>query len=151
MHEPVDVRGIQRRGDLPEDRHRPRWVERAVPAKLGAQIASLHQLHRQIQLALVLAGVVDPDHVRVVDCCGHPRLADEARAKAGILRVLRRDHLHRDLALEHEVPRPVDHCPSPRARQSLDPTACDQGARCELQHRRTPNRCRAMVMSSTPQ
>jgi FHA domain len=46
--------------------------------------AALHQAHRQVKDAVFLSGVVDRDHVRVLDRGGEPGFAFEAPAKLRI-------------------------------------------------------------------
>ena len=59
--------------------------------------SALDQAHRDVEPAALLAGVVDRDHVRVLDRRGEARLAPEALAEPRVRRERRRDHLQRAL------------------------------------------------------
>ena len=69
------------------------------------------QLHHQVERLALGAGVVDADHVRVVELRGDARLALEARRDLGPVvprRDDRRDQLHRDFAAELRIVGAVD-------------------------------------------
>ncbi len=70
---------------------------------------ALDEAHGQVELAVVLAGLVDRDHVRVVERGGETRLAQEARPEALVLGELRGDQLQRHRPLQRQVGGPVDH------------------------------------------
>jgi hypothetical protein len=55
-----------------------------------------------------LAGVVDRDHVEVIQARRQPRLAQEALAEALILRVALRQHLQRDRTPQPGIAREID-------------------------------------------
>jgi hypothetical protein len=75
--------------------------ERSLPGQPGTDGLAVHQLHDEVRLPGVLAGVVHRDHVRVPETGRRPRLAQEPLAGRGIGR--HRQELHRDLAVEHPV------------------------------------------------
>jgi hypothetical protein len=74
--------------------------ERALAGQVRRQVAALDELHHEEQAALVLAGVVHDDDVRVVEAGGHACLAQEPlpcpELRAG-------EELHRDRPLEPTV------------------------------------------------
>ncbi len=85
VHEPLLVCGVEGRGDLADD---PRCLSRLEPpllAQQGAKIGALHVSHRDVQTTSGLAGLVDRDHVRVIDRGGELRLADETLSEPGIV------------------------------------------------------------------
>ena len=65
-------------------------AQRAAPQALGERLA-LEQLHRDEQLAAVLADLVDLADVRMIDARGGARLAPEALARRLVAR--RRDDI----------------------------------------------------------
>ena len=69
-------------GDLGEQLDRFLRRQRPVRGDPSLQVAALDQAHRDDQLAVLLAGVEDWDHVGVVEPGGEPRLAQEAIAEA---------------------------------------------------------------------
>jgi hypothetical protein len=114
VDEPERVRGIERGGDLAARVDRTVGAQPALLAEHRSEVGAVDVLHRQVQQPVHLAGVVDRDHVRVLERGGDPRLALEALAEALRLRVLRGDDLDRGAALEVEVLGPVhDAHPAP--------------------------------------
>ena len=106
---------------------------------VGAQRLALEQLHRDEGLALVLAEIVDGDHVRAVELGHDLRLALEARpiVVAGARAV---DHLQRDLAAERLLNGDVDLAHATAPERALDAVLppddaprlhrCEGSARC---------------------
>ena len=70
-----------------------------------------------------LAGLVDRDHVGVVDRGGQPRLAQEPLAEALVRGQLRGQQLQRHPALQAQVLGQVDDAHAAAAEQRLDPVA----------------------------
>ena len=87
------------------------------------EVAAGDVAHRDVELALVLAGVVDRDDVRMVERGGELRLAQEALSEAPVLGQLRCEQLEGDLAVERKVVGPVDDAHPAAAEQRLDPVA----------------------------
>ena len=87
----------------------------------GAQIVAVDEAHRREQDALMLTGLEDVDHVRMVDRRGEPALADEAPPKAGIDGERGVDHLDRRHPPEHQIGRPVDGAHTAAADELVDP------------------------------
>ena len=85
MHEAAGVDGIERRRELPADRQRPRRVECAGGADQLAEIAAVDVAHRDVQHAVLGAGVIDRDDARVVDRGDQPRLEHEALASGVVV------------------------------------------------------------------
>ena len=125
VHEATAVRRVERAGDLGEERERAVGGER----QLGAQVVALDEAHRQIQLAVALARLVDRDHVRVVERGRELRLAQEAAAEALVAGELGSNQLQRHRALERDVERAVDDAHPAAADDRLDPVAAEHLAR----------------------
>ena len=89
VHEAAPVRRVERAGDLAEQRQRARRANEAVALEQRLQIAALDVAHRQEELPVLLAGLVDRDDVRVVERGGEPRLVEEAAAEALVARPAR--------------------------------------------------------------
>ena len=86
MHEPARVSGIERLCDLAADRDRAGGIERSLLTQERFEIGALHVAHGQIELTLVLAGVVDRNDVRVLERGGELGLGQEALAEVLVLR-----------------------------------------------------------------
>ena len=123
VHDAALVGGVERGGDLAEDVERDRRLQAGGAAQPLGEVAALDPAHAQIRPALVLAGLVDVDHVRVVERRQQPPLALEPRPERGVGRQRRRDQLQRDGALEQQVRGAVDDAHPARARLGLDPVA----------------------------
>jgi hypothetical protein len=111
MHDPVRVGMLERLADAHRHAHHPGEIGR----RLRVQIRSRHQLHDEEWNPRVLADVVHRDDCRVVQRRGRARFAQQPFARLGRRR-RRRQHLHRDLALELEVGR-AEHDPHAAASQ----------------------------------
>ena len=148
VHEPLLVRGVEGRRDLPHDGDGPRGLERSALVQQRAQIGPLHVAHRDEQVAAGGAGLVDRDHVRVVERRGEPGLADEPLPEAFVLGELGREHLERDLPLEPVVLGEVDDAHAAAAERALDPVARDLGPRLQVHPARTEPRPRGLGRSA---
>jgi len=126
------VRGVERGGDLADDPRRARRRERPLAADERADVVAVHEAHRDVRDALLLARVVDGDHVRVVDRGRDARLAQEPRAHVGVLDQRGRDHLHRHRALQRELPRAVHHAHAAAPGDRLDPVAREHASEDQL-------------------
>ena len=107
VDEPARVGRVERASDL--DRGSPSaraGSSCASVASSSPEVGPLHVAHCNEQEALGLAGLVDRDHVRVVDRGSEPRLAQEPLAEALVLGQLGGEQLQRDLAAEPRCPRP---------------------------------------------
>ena len=138
LHVAVDhlarVRGVERARDLLEDRERLVRVVRAALLDQLLEVGALHVAHRDVDEALVVAGVVDRDDVRVVDRGDRLRLADEALAEVGAAAELGRERLQRRLALEQQVLGLVDEAHAAAPEQAGDAVAGEDGVGFESAH-----------------
>ena len=126
MDQAANVGGVERGGGLRHDLGGQPGIERAVNMQQGAEVVAINEAHGDIELpVIVLAGVIDGDHVGVVDPGGGERLAHEALAELRLARELGRYDLERDGALERGITRPVHHAHAAAARDVLDAIAGD--------------------------
>ena len=98
------------------------------------QVAALDQPHRDDQLAVLLAGVVDGDDVGVVEPGGEARLAQEPLAEALVVGEVAGDHLERHRPVEGQVRRPVDDAHPAARDQRVDAVPAERGADCRFRH-----------------
>ena len=106
VQDSLSVNVLQGRGDRVENRDGPR--ERPGPARFHPrpQRPPGQILHHQVAVPLRLPGVVDGHHVRVIQRRQEPRLEVPARLARGSRGRVEK-HLHRHLAVECEVHRPI--------------------------------------------
>ena len=123
VHDAALVRRVERGGDLAEDVERDLRLEPGGAAQPLREVAALHPPHAQVRPPLVLAGLEDVDHVRVIERRQQAPLALEPRPERRIGRQRRRDQLQSDRALEQQVGGAVDDAHPARARLGLDPMA----------------------------
>jgi hypothetical protein len=74
------VRGVERRGELREDAHRPPRLERALTGEDLAEVLAVDEAHVDEEPAVDLAEPVDRDDVLLAQARGDPGLALEAGA-----------------------------------------------------------------------
>jgi hypothetical protein len=129
MDEPVLVRGVERRGDLPDDRDRALGSDRSFAAAERPEVGALDEPHGDVDLAVGLTGLVHGDDVRVVDRRGEPRLARDAIAKGLVAGESWREDLERDGPVEPHVVRAVDPARPAAAHELLDPIPGNLGGR----------------------
>jgi hypothetical protein len=103
MHEAALMGGVERLRDLTGDRHRPLGGQRCAVAHQGPQIEAVDVAHRDEQAAVELAGVIDRNHIGVIEARRQPRLAQEPLAEALVLREPRRQHLQGDRAVKPRI------------------------------------------------
>ena len=104
---------------LVDDRGQSLRIERAVLEKLP-QIGSLDVSHRDEEDVVGLRCLVDRDDVRMVEAGSEPGLAHETLTEGLVLAELWREQLQRDLALEHDVLRPIDDAHAAVPEQSIE-------------------------------
>jgi hypothetical protein len=121
VHEPTRVRGVERRGNLRTDRHRASRLERSRGPKKRTEVGAVYEPHREIDVAVDVAGVVDRNHIRVFQRHDELGLAGEALAETLVERKSGRDELDRDRPLQAKVVRPVHDTHPAAADQLLDP------------------------------
>ncbi len=100
------VRVLQRLEELTHDAHDVVHREALVRFEVALQLAPLHELHRDVVRAGVLAEVVDPDDVRMGEPARRLGLAAEARElllRILALQILGADRLERDDPVDHRV------------------------------------------------
>ena len=98
----------KRARDLLDDPGRLPRVQRALVVDHRPQVGAADVVHRDVHLAVLVAGAVDHHDVRVADRGGQAPLAPEAGAEVLVPGQLRGDDLDRHLAVQVEVDRPVD-------------------------------------------
>ena len=128
VHEPGGVRGVERARDLVDDRRGARRLEPPLGAQQPVQVGAGDPAHHEVQPPVLLARLVDRDHVRVIDRRRHPRLALEALAEVAVGGVLGRDQLERDRASQRDLGRAVDDAHAAAAGDRLDTAARDMSA-----------------------
>ena len=101
----------------------------------ASQVGALDEVHRHEQEPVLLARVMDGDHIRVADRDRDPRLRLEALAEGLVSRARARDQLQRDDVVEREVPRAIDHAESAAPRDPLDPVAGELAPGTKFGHR----------------
>ena len=111
------------------------------------QVGPRDPAHHEVQPPVLLAGLVDGDHVRVIDRRRHPRLALEALAEVAVGGVLGRDQLERDRAPQRELGGAVDDAHPAAAGDRLDPAARDMSA---FEHIGHPSIVTRMDLQRTP-
>ncbi len=136
MDEAGGVGGVEGRRDLGDDPHGLGDLEVALPIEDPAQVGALDQVHRDEQEALLLAGMMDLDHVRVAELDGVAALVGEATAKSRVACELRRDHLERHDVVEGEMRGPVDDPHPTAAGNALDPVTGEDRPGREIRHPR---------------
>ena len=98
------------------------------------QVAAVDQAHRDDQLVVLLARVVDRDDVGVIEAGGEARLAQEPLAEALVAAEVAGDHLQRHLAIEGEMGRPVDDAHPAARDQRVEPVPAESRADCRFPH-----------------
>ncbi len=144
VHEPLDMRRVQRRSDLRHELGGQALVEMAALRDQLGHVDALDVAHDDVQLPVVgLAGAIERDHVRVLDLRRDLGLAAEALAEVAIAGQFRGDHLDRHRALEPHVGGAVDDAHAAAAGGVVDAVVADDRADLQAGHqaaRRTINR-----------
>ena len=134
VHEPGVVRGVQRRADLRDHARRPLRRELSLAPHQAADVVAGDVAHRDVRDAVLLARVVDRDHVGVIDRRRDLGLAHEPRAHRLVIQQPGRDHLQRHGAVERELGSPVHHAHAAASGDVLYAVSGEDGAGCELAH-----------------
>jgi hypothetical protein len=103
-------------------------------AQQPVQVGPRHPAHHEVEPPVLLARLVDGDHVRVIDRRRHPRLALEALAEARVGGVLGGDQLERDRPPQRELGGAIDDAHAAAAGDRLDPAARDMSAFEDVGH-----------------
>ena len=132
VHQPSPVGGVERGGKLHQQLHRAVWFQRAGPLQNFAQVAAGHVVHDEEQQSLVIARVMDPDHVRVVKRRGDAHLALEPLPEPLVIGELGREDLERVDPVQPDIRRAVDNSHSTSADEFVDAIAPDDRAGFQL-------------------
>ena len=127
VDEPARVCRVERSGSLLSDPNRTSRFQRALAEHL-LQVGAVDEAHRDVQLAVDLAGVVNGDDIRVLERRRQPRLAQEALPERSIRSEVRGKQLQCDVAVEREIARAVDDPHPAAADDRLDPVPGELGA-----------------------
>ena len=137
LHVPVDkpalVSRIERGSHLRNNACRARRVERSLGCEEAPQVRAVDEAHRDVEDALLLAGRVHRDHVRVIQGRRELRLADEALAEVVAVGQRLADHLQRDGPTERNLGGPVDHAHAATANFRFDPEVAQDRTRRQHQ------------------
>ena len=128
MDEPAPVCGVECIGDLSRNRDRPRRVERTLATEQRLQIGAGHESHGDEQAPVFLTGLVDRDHVRVVEPSSEAGLAEQPLPKPFVVGERRQEELQRDRALEARIERAIHLAHAAAADELVDPVAGDECA-----------------------
>ena len=115
------MRGVEGARDGREQRERALRLERRARREELPQVRALDEPHRDEEPFVVLAGLVDRHHVRVIEARGEPRLAQEALAEPVVVGELRASSFSATggpsrRVHEPRTPRPCRPCrPAPRS------------------------------------
>jgi hypothetical protein len=129
VHDARPVRRVQCRRDGRQQGHRPLRCQLPLPLDNRVQVPAGDEPHRQVKDAVLLAGRVDGDDVRVIDEGRGPRLADEPLAKPLVGGGLRHQYLQGHVAAERLVPGAVDRRHPAGPELAFHPVAADQRSR----------------------
>ena len=118
MHD-VALPGVhQRVGDLQHVAQRVGERERAVRVHQVAEVRAFDVLEDEVAVAALFADVVDAGDVRMIEPGGAAGFHLEAAMRIGVARPRRRQHLHRDDAMEPRIDA-AKHGPHPAAADEL--------------------------------
>ena len=127
---------VQGVAELQRERGGAGGRQRAGAPDERAEVVAVDVTHDEVRAVVRHADGVDRDDVRVLDGAGGARLADEPLAALGILEQLRRDHLHRHVAIEIELARAVHDPHAAPADDGVDATAAEHDAGGQRAHAR---------------
>ena len=127
VHETALVRDVECGRYLLHDRESTYRLERALASEQRFQVRTFDEAHRDVELPVGLAGVVDRNHVRVVDRGRQLALAEKPVPKPSIRRQLRRQDLQRNRPIQRHVLRPIDHAHAAPADKRLHAVAGQRG------------------------
>ena len=124
------MRGVQRAGELPDERNGPFRLQRSLATQQGREVDAVDEPHRDVEQPVGLARLVDGDDPGVFDRRGKTGLAQKPLAIRRVVGKRAQQQLQGDLAPEPEVLRAV-HDPHPAApEQRIDPVRADQRTDC---------------------
>jgi hypothetical protein len=120
MDETTSVGGVERGGDLAADRNGPVWLQRPLLLQQCPEPPTFDQPHREEELPVDLAGVVDRDDVGMLERGRQLGLNQEAVPEGPVPGKLRGDQLHCNVSLESRVVSPVDDAHPAATKERLD-------------------------------
>jgi hypothetical protein len=120
VDEPFGVGGFERLRRLSTDRERLLGRELALAGDQRLQVLAFDVAHRQVELALLLACLVDGQDVRVAERGGELRLPQKTLAEVLVRCQLGRDQFERHRPVEPELASPVEHADPTDAHDALD-------------------------------
>ena len=123
VYEAAPVGGVERPRHLPENVERTGRPQRVLALQQRPKVRALHVAHGDVEHAVGLAGVVDRDHVGMVETGGDLQLAQEAVAEAGVIGQLGRKELERCPAVQAQVLGQIDDPHSSLAQHRFQPVA----------------------------
>ena len=119
MQDAVGVQVLHGTGDGGEDLRGLSRGERSGPEP-GGEIGAGNEIHREVELTVALAGVVDGDDPRVTDAACQPGLGEEPAALLGRRVDARREQLEGHVAAQIGVSGAVDHAHAAAAELRAD-------------------------------
>jgi hypothetical protein len=131
VDEPSVVCGVQRVGDVADDLDGALDGERPEIGQQLVEVAAVDPQHRQVEVAVVLAGLVDRHDARMVDPRDELSLTQQALAVLLVQCAHRRDHLERGRLARLGVRGAVDHAHSAGARNTLDAVPAEDRSHSE--------------------
>ena len=99
-----------------------------------SEVGALDVAHRDVQVTVALAGLVDRHDAGVIDRRGESRLRQEARAEASILGQVRGQQLQRYLAPQTQVLGAVHHAHAAATEERLDAITPQMGSDAGSRH-----------------
>ena len=129
------VDGVERLAEARRDLARPLGLERALDPHQRPQVGSRDVAHHDVCAVAVEPGLVDRDHVGMLDRRRRAQLAQEPAPRLRIVEALGRDDLDRDVAPEAVLAGAVDHAHATAPDRLLDPAAAEQVTRTGRWHR----------------
>ena len=129
------VDGVERLAEARRDLARPLGLERALDPHQRPQVGSRDVAHHDVCAVAVEPGLVDRDHVGMLDRRRGAQLAQEPAPRLRIVEALGRDDLDRDVAPEAVLAGAVDHAHATAPDRLLDPAAAEQVTRTGRWHR----------------
>ena len=134
VDEAATVGGGESRCHRPQQLHGAFGRQAAARGDQLAQVGSIDPTHDQVQRTLEVAGLVDRNHIGVLDRGGDLRLALEAFPERFVLGELGRNRLDGDRPLQRDLRRSVyDSHPAPPGHR-LEAATRDRGPQSEVSH-----------------
>jgi hypothetical protein len=136
VQKPCLVRGLESLRKLRAETHGTLGGKTAFAAERVGERGALDQAHGKEERPGRFSGLVDGEHMRVVQGSSELRLTQETVAEPLLGRKIRADQLQRDPPLERELRRAVDDAHPATSDRGVDAEAGEEGARGELSRSR---------------